>query len=56
LPKEERHPGLWEVPLWVLQTSNYPKDAYAMDPVGDVYALLKLNFDAVSLRAGLAET
>ena len=56
LPQEERHPGLWEVPLWVLQTSNYPMDAYAMDPGGDVYALLKLNFDVVSLRAGLAET
>lgn len=29
------------------QTSNYPMDAYAMDPGGDVFQLLKLNFDAV---------
>ncbi|KAL4440382.1 hypothetical protein ABPG75_003383 [Micractinium tetrahymenae] len=44
--KAERWPGLWEVPLWVLQTSNYPMDAYAMDPGGDVFQLLKINFDA----------
>lgn len=44
--QDERYPGLWEVPLWVLQTSNYPMDAYAMDPGGDVFQLLKINFDA----------
>lgn len=48
LLQNERHPGLWEVPVWVLQTSKYPMDAYAMDPGGDVFALLKINFDAVS--------
>ncbi len=31
----------------MLQTSNYPMDAYAMDPGGDVFRLLKINFDAV---------
>jgi hypothetical protein len=28
---EERYPGLWEVPVWVLQGANYPDPAYAMD-------------------------
>lgn len=28
----ERYPGLWEVPVWVLQTNTYPNPAYAMDP------------------------
>jgi hypothetical protein len=46
--QDERYPGFWEVPVWVLQTSKYPMDAYAMDPSGDVLALLKVNFDAVS--------
>lgn len=51
--QDERYPGLWEVPLWVLQTSNYPMDAYAMDPGGDVFQLLKINFDAVGwVRCG----
>lgn len=45
--QDEHYRGLWEVPVWVLQTSKYPVDAYAMDPNGDVAALLKLNFDAV---------
>lgn len=36
--------------MWVLQTSNYPMDAYAMDPGGDVFKLLQLNFDAVRCR------
>ena len=28
----EAYPGLWEVPVWVLQTDTYPDPAYAMDP------------------------
>lgn len=44
--KDEKYRGLWEVPVWVLQTSNYPMDAYAMDPGGNVFELLKINFDA----------
>lgn len=51
-PQDESWPGLWEVPVWVLQTSKYPMDAYAMDPGGDVFALLKVNFDAVRAAAG----
>ncbi|EFN54066.1 hypothetical protein CHLNCDRAFT_136163 [Chlorella variabilis] len=50
--QSERYPGLWEVPVWVLQTSKYPMDAYAMDPGGDVYALLKVNFDAEKMYEG----
>lgn len=29
---EEKYPGLFEVPVWVLQTDTYPNPAYAMDP------------------------
>ncbi len=36
-----------------LQTSNYPMDAYAMDPGGDVFQLLKINFDAVRWAGAL---
>lgn len=28
----EKYAGLWEIPVWVLQTDNYPNPAYAMDP------------------------
>ena len=49
----ERYAGLWEVPVWVAQTDQYPTIAYAMDPFADtesdtadsVYKLLKYNFD-----------
>ncbi len=28
----ERYQGLWEVPVWVVQTDEYPINAYALDP------------------------
>jgi len=28
----ESYEGLWEVPVWTLQTDTYPTPAYAMDP------------------------
>jgi len=47
----ERYPGLWEVPVWVLQTDTYPNPAYAMDPCDglsstrcDTTDLMKSNF------------
>jgi hypothetical protein len=45
---------MWEVPIWVLQTNDYPLNAYAMDPGGDIFALLKLNFDNVGAPLGCA--
>lgn len=43
---DEKYPGLWEVPVWVEQTAQYPAGSYAMDYEGDVLSLLKSNFDA----------
>lgn len=56
---EERYKGLWEVPVWNIQTDNYPENAYALDvcatdipaanekktPPCDIFGLLKENFD-----------
>jgi len=40
----ERYPGLWEVPLWELQNAA-GDHLFSMDPEGDVFAILKENFD-----------
>jgi hypothetical protein len=48
----EAYPGMWEVPVWVLQTASYPDPAYAMDPCDgtsgkcETLALLKSNFNS----------
>ncbi|KAL4424144.1 hypothetical protein ABPG75_001445 [Micractinium tetrahymenae] len=41
---EERHPGLWEFPMWNIQDSTGVTLA-SMDPTGDPYELYKLQFD-----------
>lgn len=47
----ERYKGLWEVPVWNIQTDFYPDNAYALDPCDmskipcNVYELLKSNFE-----------
>ena len=57
--EKERYPGLWEIPVWNIQTDNYPENAYALDvcatdipaakkknaPPCDIFGLLKENFD-----------
>jgi peptidoglycan/xylan/chitin deacetylase (PgdA/CDA1 family) len=48
---DEKYKGLWEVPVWNIQTDFYPDNAYAMDPCDaakmkcDALELLKSNFD-----------
>jgi hypothetical protein len=52
---DEKYPGLWEIPVWNIQTDNYPDNAFALDPCStditnnpmpcDTFALLKDNFD-----------
>jgi peptidoglycan/xylan/chitin deacetylase (PgdA/CDA1 family) len=48
---DEKYKGFWEIPVWNIQTDNYPDNAYALDPCDaatkpcDIYALLKDNFD-----------
>ena len=48
---DEKYKGLWEVPVWNIQTDFYPDNAYAMDPCDaakskcDILELLKSNFD-----------
>lgn len=57
---DEKYPGLWEIPVWNIQTDNYPDNAYALDPCStdipytagtktplpcDIFTLLKDNFD-----------
>eukprot|EP00887_Chlorella_sp_A99_P008201 scaffold12.g8201.t1 len=42
----EKYPGLWEVPLYQLEdTRGTP--LYSMDPAGDVYKVLRDNFDPI---------
>lgn len=41
---DERHPGLWEFPMWNIQDSTGVTLA-SMDPTGDPYELYKLQFD-----------
>ena len=52
---DEKYPGLMEIPVWNIQTDNYPKNAFALDACStditknpipcDTFALLKDNFD-----------
>lgn len=48
---DEKYKGLWEVPVWNIQTDFYPDNAFALDPCDmsklpcDVYGLLKSNFE-----------
>lgn len=41
---DERHPGLWEFPMWNIQDATGVTVA-SMDPLGDPYELYKLQFD-----------
>ncbi|KAL4438527.1 hypothetical protein ABPG77_000175 [Micractinium sp. CCAP 211/92] len=41
---DERHPGLWEFPMWNVQDATGVTLA-SMDPTGDPYELYKLQFD-----------
>ena len=49
--EEESYKGLWEVPVWNIQTDKYPENAYALDPCDaakikcDPLELLKSNFE-----------
>lgn len=40
----ERYPGVFEVPLYELQDAAGTQLA-SMDPTGDIYTILKTNFD-----------
>lgn len=40
----ERYSGIWEVPLWELQNAA-GEHLFSMDPEGDVFSILKENFD-----------
>jgi peptidoglycan/xylan/chitin deacetylase (PgdA/CDA1 family) len=46
----EKYPGMWEVPVWVMQTETYPIPAYSMDYCDgtggpcDALELMKSNF------------
>ncbi|KAI3424258.1 hypothetical protein D9Q98_009612 [Chlorella vulgaris] len=41
---DERHPGLWEFPMWNVQDKTGATVA-SMDPLGDAYELYKQQFD-----------
>lgn len=49
--EEEKYKGLWEMPVWNIQTDFYPENAYALDPCDNskipcnVFNLLKSNFE-----------
>lgn len=40
----ERHPGLWEFPMWNVQAADSTVVA-SMDPVGNMFDLYKVGFD-----------
>lgn len=49
--EDEIYKGMWEVPVWALQTETYPNPAYVMDPCDgtsgecDTFELLKYVFN-----------
>ncbi|KDD76182.1 hypothetical protein H632_c324p1, partial [Helicosporidium sp. ATCC 50920] len=43
---QERHPGLWEFPMWTIQDSKTNAILASMDPQGDQYELYKAELDS----------